>query len=163
MKTISFKLPSEYYEKIQMRLIEENLSLSSYMRMLLGDPTVNEQHLGYRTISFRVPENEYMKLKMTVLEQRTKIKDFILDAVTKDLNKREICDKFQREDNSGIDKTVSFQVKEDLFYEIKERALDIDLTFQDYMKSVIYAEITMHEQMEYSKELSEEPEMDLSM
>lgn len=91
-----------------------------------------------RTICFRIPENEYALLKRAAIERDCSVKGFIENLAMRDLDREPMLDRFQEEDVFGRCRTVSFQVSTSVFRAIKERQLVLEMSLQDYMKTLIY-------------------------
>lgn len=165
MKTITVMIPEGLYYKIRRNLIPKNQTMTSYLQSLICKDIGVEIKANHKTINVRIPENEYWLLKAEVQKQNYTIKSFIETLLADDLKYRQTTQRFENEDNSGCCKTISFQTDENFFNEVKKRCIETGLSFQDYMKTLIYS-VTHQAQVEEiteTEDLSEDFEMHISM
>ena len=156
MKVIVSRIPDEMYDTLKQQLAQKGQTMDGYLKgLVFNDMNPNKKQVNSenttsepsRTICFRVPENEYKELQKAALNDRKTIKDFIKDLVSEDLNEETLSSRFESEDTYGRTRTVSFQAGKSFFDAVKVRSSSMDITFQDYMKSVIYS-VTHQDQAE---------------
>ena len=149
MKVIVSRIPDELYDTLKEQLAQKGQTMDGYLKGLVFNDINHKKQINSenttselsRTICFRVPENEYKELQKAALNDRKTIKDFIKDLVSEDLNEETLSSRFENEDTYGRTRTVSFQADKGFFDAVKARSSAMDITFQDYMKSVIYSVI----------------------
>ena len=106
----------------------------------LGKEIQDEAQKKFKTISSRIPEHEYELLKQTAKERGFPIYKFVEHLTSADLENEIIHKKFDAEDTSGGEKMVSFSIDKDFHHFLKQRSIDLELSLQDYIKSIIYNE-----------------------
>ena len=154
MKVIVSRIPDELYDTLKEQLAQKGQTMDGYLKGLVFNDmnpekkqTNTNSKENTRTICFRVPENEYKAVQKAALSENKTLKDFIKDHVSEDLNEERLSNRFESEDTYGRTRTVSFQADKSFFDTVKARSSAMDITFQDYMKSVIYS-VTHQDQAE---------------
>lgn len=154
MKVIVSRIPDEMYDTLKEQLAQKGQTMDGYLKGLVFNDmnpekkqTNTNSKENTRTICFRVPENEYKAMQKAALNENKTLKDFIKDHVSEDLNEEKLTGCYENEDTYGRRRTISFPADKDFFAAIKDRCLGMEITFQDYMKSVIYS-VTHQDQAE---------------
>lgn len=140
MKQIAIRISEEIYKIVKRNLAETGQTMDSYLHSLVCKDLgyCKDENNSYRTLCFRLPENEYAMLKSAAMNNDITIKKFIEELVEQDLGKEKIPSHFRNEDITGNCRTVSFQIDKEFYCLIKTRIANLDMTLQDYMKSLIY-------------------------
>jgi len=138
MKQVLVRIPMELYDSLKMHTIQNDTSISAYVHSLICQDLGMETHKNFITISIRIPEQEYAQLKQAVKESGLPIKNFVEGLAAEDLKHGSISGKFDAENTSGSSRMLSFSTDKAFHKAMKQRAAELDISFQDYIKSLIY-------------------------
>lgn len=152
MKMLAARIPEELYVQVKQKLAQNGQTMDSNIKNLLSaDLNVEIQKNNARVICFKIPENEYTALKSVILNRGITIKGFVENLILQDLNEDKPTKHFENEDTRGREKTICFNTDGDLFTSMKRRIVQINMSSQDYLKSLVYS-ITHHELTEETVE-----------
>ena len=131
MKMLAARIPEELYVQVKQKLAQNGQTMDSYIKNLLSaDLNVEIQKNNARVIC---------------------LKGFVENLILQDLNEDKPTKHFENEDTRGREKTICFNTDGDLFTSMKRRIVQINMSSQDYLKSLVYS-VTHHELTEETVE-----------
>lgn len=139
MKQIAVRIPDEVYETLKMHTAQNGQSISEFICSLIGTELETEMKPDSKNIGVRIPEKEYALMKQYIVEnQYPGIREFVVSLISDDLQNGSISRKFETEDTSGSFRTISFQTNDAFYKSVRYRVLGLNLSIQDYIKTLIY-------------------------